>query len=299
MQKSSLNLYLQKLAAGDFSFAEKLCDQLAERLIYAPLVPSPAEQESGTQLKVNVMRIAEAHRSIVYIFTSEDKFKSWAEQTGYIGGSISLLGADFCAALGDRTWLLVDPGTLSSIELQPGLVARIAAADTINSASVNPVPQEVDSAPRTDRVSVAPAAKSSEKTSTGLVRQALFAEVPLPEQYASPGEKAPQGKRESELVSEPAQTSSARLASAAVFADKKTQEPIQRLSLQMTSGKADQGQQQPLMDSAATLANTSTSLPRPVIFSSAEKKPLPLPPDKPKNQPGKAGKSFLRFLKGK
>jgi hypothetical protein len=291
MQKSSLNLYIQKLAAGDLSFADKLCDQLADRLIYAPLAPSTVAEENGRQLKVSIMRLAEANRSVVCIFTSEDKFKSWAEQTEHKGGSISLLGADFCAALGELTWLRVDPGSLASIDLQPTLVARIAKSETVGSSSVTPNVKDANSLENT--------ALGHDKTSPGLVRQALFAQEPLPEQYTSTKAAFPHNDN-ARGTKELAASSTTRLASAAVFASKTTEVPSERLSSQMTSGHPAQEQAAaPVMESAATLAATSTAIPRPVIFSSAEKKPLPLPAEKPKHQPGGAGKSFLRFLKGK
>lgn len=128
MRKSLLNLYLQKVAEGDLEYIDRLCSQLADRLIYAPIT-TKIDAVSAAKTTFSVVKLTEVHRDLVPVFTSEEGLKKWMQSIQHTGGSISLLGADFCAALGDKTWLQVDPGSSLSVELQPKLVCKIAAIE--------------------------------------------------------------------------------------------------------------------------------------------------------------------------
>ena len=128
MTKSLLSLYLQRVKDGDDTFVQKLVGRLADRLIYVP-VDSAESQADGSEMRVNVFRIVEAHRKLVPIFTAEHLFRKWAENRPGEVEFISLLGSDFCASLsGQKTWLLVNPGSADSVELQPTIVGLIGGS---------------------------------------------------------------------------------------------------------------------------------------------------------------------------
>jgi hypothetical protein len=127
--KSVLNLYLQKVKEGEEAYLHKLCERLAERLVHVPTTNATAISDGdGHGMKVNVMRIKEAHRSLIPVFTSEKLLKAWAESRNDSAESIGLLGADFCAVLGKNSWLLINPGSPEACELQPYVVEMIAKA---------------------------------------------------------------------------------------------------------------------------------------------------------------------------
>jgi len=138
--RTTLDLFLQKVAAGDEQYVERLCRQLADRLLIVPTskagtgTPSDLNYTS-TNLSVNrahneeivrVYRIKEAHRSVIPVFTAQKRYKTWCEKEGHKHESISLLGADLCLSLGGKAWIAIDPGHENAFELQPALVQRIA-----------------------------------------------------------------------------------------------------------------------------------------------------------------------------
>jgi hypothetical protein len=123
MQKSLLDVYLGKVAAGDESFIDKLCSQLTDRLCYIAATQVDSEFNQAT---VNVVRIKRDERSFVPLFTHERKFKSWSQSIQEKVEPVSLLGGDLCAVLGPDTGVLIDPGAENSVELSPSVVATIA-----------------------------------------------------------------------------------------------------------------------------------------------------------------------------
>lgn len=125
MQKSTLALYIQKVAAGDRSFAERLCGQLADRLLY---VPTTAQAKSGAAVKISIQKIIDAGTPCVPVFTSDKKFRAWCAHTGRPTESIALLGADLCSALGEAAHIWVDPGCDPNIKLGPDFVEQIAVS---------------------------------------------------------------------------------------------------------------------------------------------------------------------------
>lgn len=133
MQKSLLNIYLQKVAQGDQSALENLCKRLAERLLIVPTVKGRSGEKGDLEVKVSVVRLQEAHRTVVPVFTSERTFSDWCVSEKQQCDSISLLGADMCMALGVSSWIVIDPGAAHSAELQPFVVEKIGKANTHDS----------------------------------------------------------------------------------------------------------------------------------------------------------------------
>ena len=125
MKKSLLHFYLQKVHDGDASHLEQLCAQLADRLVFIPTTSK--ETMSGGSTLVNVVRISEAHRYMVPIFTDRDGLQVWSAKHASNAASISLLGADLCTVLDSKAWVVVDPGTENVVELQPVMVQKIAS----------------------------------------------------------------------------------------------------------------------------------------------------------------------------
>lgn len=125
-ERTVLNLYLSKVAEGDQSYLGKLCDRLADRLMCVPIFPMPAKKGSG-RMTIQVFRATDEGREIYPIFTSERNLKNWATETGQAVEFISLLGADFCTAVGSDGWVAVDPGCAHAVLLSPANVHRISA----------------------------------------------------------------------------------------------------------------------------------------------------------------------------
>lgn len=144
MQKSILHLYLSKVAEGNKEYLPKLCQKIAERLVYAP-VSNPAKGRQGVA-RVNVVRIKEENHFLIPLFTNPSLLKKWCKEKGMKSDSISLLCADLCAALERGSWIVIDPGTDISVALDPTHVELIAEAEFHESGN-----EEVDEALMTEK----------------------------------------------------------------------------------------------------------------------------------------------------
>lgn len=105
----------------------KLIERLADRLILVPTA-EPSESE-GDVSKVKVLRIVESDRFVIPVFSSMPMLKDWCEKNSQRVEFISVLGADFCAALEENQWLSIDPGSTTNLELNPDHVREIASAE--------------------------------------------------------------------------------------------------------------------------------------------------------------------------
>lgn len=121
MHKSLLGLYIQRVAAGDQSFVDRLISQLSERLLFIPI-----EQRTADGCRIKVTIVQEAYRTLIPAFTSEAMFEAWCRSHNRSTDKVALLGADLSVALTGSSWLWVNPGSDSPIELQPFLVERLS-----------------------------------------------------------------------------------------------------------------------------------------------------------------------------
>lgn len=143
MQRTPLYSYLEKVAAGDDTFRARLCQQLADRLIYVPIFErQPGEFAAPGQFKVRVVRIVQEDVEKVLLFTTEKLYKSWASTFSQKTSFISLLGGDFCAALQRGTSVAVDIGTAHAVTLDDEAVRQVAAASPDEIGVSSPAPAE-------------------------------------------------------------------------------------------------------------------------------------------------------------
>lgn len=297
MRKSLLNLCLQKVAEGDETFFDRLCQQLADRLVFAPIV-SAGEAGSEGQLTFSIVRMQEGHRLVVPLFTSEELYKAWEKATAHKGGSISLLGADFCAAVDEQTWLRIDPGSTCCVELQPVLVKKVASVGVEEPevpqrleppASITELSEEaVVESP----ASTPSAAKQAQPQSSKLLRQALFQNEDPSENFQSAKEIMQRAEPVvPPMTTEPSEAKTGHLASAAIFQEPaKVGEARPKIIRSKGTGETITAEVE------RPRSNTSTTMNRPVIRSSALQSPAAAAPQ-PEDARGKK-KSFLKFLKG-
>lgn len=134
MRKSPLTLYLQRASKGDSVALAKLLPLFAERLVFVPVVNE--ERTSGTT-RVSVVTISTEKGSAVPAFTEEPLFRTWCSAQGRSHESLSLLGADLCAALASGRFIVIDDLTDQRVILSPDAAAIVAAGE----------PTPTDSAP--------------------------------------------------------------------------------------------------------------------------------------------------------
>ena len=127
MRRSLINLYLQKVSSGDESYLDRLCQQLADRLVYIPGVADSAAASGAPEVQIQALRIQEEHRSIVPVFTTAEQFDLWRKNEQRAEEPMALFGADLCAALDGKAWIRIYGASEKPVELQPALVKRIAA----------------------------------------------------------------------------------------------------------------------------------------------------------------------------
>lgn len=125
MQRNVLNLCLKKLASGDASYGGKVAARLANRLVFVP-AEAPTE---GAEVVYGARTVPLPDgRKAVPVFTTERLFADWATAEGLPDERLSVLGADFCAALDVHTPILIDPSSDHEVVLEPELVDDIAVA---------------------------------------------------------------------------------------------------------------------------------------------------------------------------
>lgn len=132
MRRSLINLYLQKVSAGDESYIDRLCQQLADRLVYIPVVDDSVASSGAAEVQIQAMHIQEEHRSIVPVFTTAEQFDLWRKEQQRAEEPMALFGADLCAALDGKAWIRIHGSSEKPVELQPALVKRIAAIEATN-----------------------------------------------------------------------------------------------------------------------------------------------------------------------
>ncbi len=124
--RTTLNLYLLKVARGDTSCMDKLVRRLADRILCLPVLSDPSSSVA-TNTKLNVYRYSHFGKEIIPVFTSEAIFENWRSQVSVGVEQVQLLGGDVCAAIGSGSWLSVDEGTEHAAMLDPFVVEKIAA----------------------------------------------------------------------------------------------------------------------------------------------------------------------------
>ena len=124
MEKNVLNLYLKKIALGDPSYNQRVCHRLANRLIFAPAI----QLKKDHSVIYEVEKFNEEGKEYVPVFTTEKYFKEWCETNNLKKDVVSVLGADFCAALNVNTWIKIDSGAPHQVMLSPEIIDEIACA---------------------------------------------------------------------------------------------------------------------------------------------------------------------------
>jgi predicted RND superfamily exporter protein len=143
--KSLLGLYLDKVARGEVAYLDRLASQLAERLVYIPVVTrTDSKNGHAGSIKVKALCLNEDQRSLIPIFTQERMLHAWCTERGASVKSITLLCADFCGALVNDSWIWVNPGTESAVALDPSMVEKIR-----QTSSALSLPPQSDTSPLT------------------------------------------------------------------------------------------------------------------------------------------------------
>ena len=156
MRKSTLSLHLQRASKGETGAIEKLLPLFAERLVFVPVVHE--ERSSGTT-RVSVVTIASEKGPAVPAFTEEPLLRTWCTAQGRSHESLSLLGADLCAALASGKCILIDDLSDQRVLLSNDLAAKVALCEPQLPATS--VAEPVPNVPPAEPVSSSPQSETS------------------------------------------------------------------------------------------------------------------------------------------
>lgn len=208
MRKNSLiEFYLQKVSDGDANFVGKLCRQLANRLLYVPVLNSDSHDGHET---FNVIVNREDDRVSVPAFTTKEKFDLWCVRSDKSLEFIDILGADLCASLGEATWLLVDPSFGTGVELNPSFVNEVAHFEAqVEGLEAVDVPAEEGHEEVSAEATVQVADSAAEEVAQESVEEVhpdasmIYLDEPAPEadeQQAAPAELPQENMEQAEIL---------------------------------------------------------------------------------------------------
>lgn len=126
-RRSTITYYIDRLANGDASYKDKLCQRLADRLLYIPLQSHETSESSRQEVTIKVHHImAPNGKEAVPVFSNRHLLEAWCGDQQIPSREISILGADLCKVLGQELWLVIDPCSEAELLLHPESVQRIA-----------------------------------------------------------------------------------------------------------------------------------------------------------------------------
>ncbi len=180
MTKNFLDIFIEKLSAGDTSYEDKLIGRAAERLMHVPMVETQGEG-GATKIKIYCERLG--NKKIVSVFTTEKGLQTWAKTQKEEIEPFSLLGGDLCDALGGDTWIHLYNVDGVMVELTPEFAARVSAWGSEEESIVAPPPR----APVQAQAQPIPAPRAAQPAASPVKRQApVQVEVPEVQPQAVP-----------------------------------------------------------------------------------------------------------------
>ena len=131
MQKGPIYISISRVLAGDSSgdnaALDKLCRQLADRTVFVPTKEPTEGVITRAPTPIQVLRIVDNKgRSLVPVFLQQSSLTEWCQHEGLSENFISLLGADICVALDEKSWIILEPTTENELKLEPKIVDLIS-----------------------------------------------------------------------------------------------------------------------------------------------------------------------------
>ncbi|MCO6432387.1 MAG: SseB family protein [Deltaproteobacteria bacterium] len=132
MQRNVLELYLTKVSSGDKQYVEKLCQRLAERLLWVPVLTIDEVSKDGAPVqRVELVTVRIEGTPFVPIFTTEAKLTQWLSLHHPSASALSIMGRDLCKQLDPDLSLLINEGSQNMVELPPVNVSEIAKVPSL------------------------------------------------------------------------------------------------------------------------------------------------------------------------
>lgn len=125
-QEEGIELYLRRIAAGEDDQLPLLMRCLSEHMLYTPVTQVAADADGKGTKKVKVASFSSGGKNIVPSFTTEEYFLEWSDGKHQC---FSVAGGDLALTLPKGTWLVINPGTSSTVELSPEQLAVVALGE--------------------------------------------------------------------------------------------------------------------------------------------------------------------------
>ena len=117
---------LQSVRSGTGGSTSRLLQVLCDEIVFTPVITVKSlDDEQGTN-KVSVASFKRKGRTVVPIFTSEERFLEWSSSKYQC---FSVAAADLALTLPHDAWVMVNPGHLFSCQLSPSDVKRMSQID--------------------------------------------------------------------------------------------------------------------------------------------------------------------------
>lgn len=123
MQKSALQLLIEKASQGDEGSLQKLSTKLCDRLVFVPIAESTQMNES--QVKISNIIVREGERKILPVFLTTQSLNRWMSLVELAGEGMSLYCSDILKALGPNYWIMLEAGSPSWVEIDPSYTETI------------------------------------------------------------------------------------------------------------------------------------------------------------------------------
>ncbi len=137
--------YLEKVASGQTELLPDLLRHLGSEMLYTPVTEIENVGDSRGTNRIKVATLSFEDHSAVPSFTSDEHFLEWSDGKHQC---FSVSAADLAMSLPQNSWLMLNPGLSSALELSPEEVSLLAAGEvgekTIASSEENKYSSEQD-----------------------------------------------------------------------------------------------------------------------------------------------------------
>jgi hypothetical protein len=122
---------VRRISMGESSWWDSLLEGLPGQSVFTAKVRVTTEQNGETKTRVTLKVIKRGEKKLIPIFTSEDLLHEWLglfDHDGRKTGSFQLAAGDLALTLEDGAGMIINPGSIFSLELSPEQVKYLADA---------------------------------------------------------------------------------------------------------------------------------------------------------------------------
>ena len=124
-RKAQLEEYLAKVAGGDRSYLDRLCRKLSDREVFVAVRSDGVIGADAARFTLAFL--INGNKSLLPVFTTKIGFKKWSGAPSATK-PLAMLCGEVCAALPEKTGIIINPDSKDTVELNPVMVRLVAAS---------------------------------------------------------------------------------------------------------------------------------------------------------------------------